>query len=166
MIPLRDMVRQVASKLFFFILFGVSGTIPFFNTAQAGRIVSLPVANIVLYPGDSITNSVLKMRKFRSRKLERLPVIRDVSQLRGRVALRTILPGKPIFLNSVGIPDVIKKGSLVLVEFKVGSLTISSRASALQSGKTGEMITLRNIETGRVISGRVGHDKIVRVDGK
>ncbi len=163
---LRVSMYRAALYAIFVISLGVCITLSFSSHAHAGGTVSIPVANIVLYPGDALSNSVLMTRKFRSRKLERLPVVRGVSQLRGRVALRTILPGRPIFLNSVGIPDVVKQGSLVVVEFKVGTLAISSRASALQSGKTGDMITLRNIETGRVISGRVGPDKIVRVDGQ
>ncbi len=163
---LRGIMHNLLLHAIFAVSVVVCSVVSFSCRAEAGRIVSIPVTSIVLYPGDAISDSVLVMRKWRSRKLGTLPVIRDPSKLRGRVALRTILPGRPIFLNSVGIPDVIKQGSLVVVQFKVGTLAISSRANALQSGKTGDMITLRNIETGRVITGRVGADKIVRVDGQ
>ncbi len=163
---LRGRMHNPLLHVIFAVSIVVCSVASFSCRSEAGRIVSIPVTSIVLYPGDAISNAVLVMRKMRSRKLGAMPVIRDPSQLRGRVALRTILPGRPIFLNSVGIPDVIKQGSLVVVQFKVGTLAISSRANALQSGRTGDMITLRNIETGRVISGRVGADKIVRVDGQ
>jgi flagella basal body P-ring formation protein FlgA len=81
----------------------------------------------------------------------------------GKVAKQTLLPGHPIPLNGVREPFVVKQGQAALVVFQSGDLVISSTAVSLQAGGVGELISLRNSDSGITIKGVVQADGSIRV---
>jgi flagella basal body P-ring formation protein FlgA len=44
-------------------------------------------------------------------------------------------------------------------------LTITGSAIALQSGATGDVVSVRNVDSGRIIKGTIGSDGAVHVGG-
>ena len=52
---------------------------------------------------------------------------------------------------------------MVRVVFTEGGLTITTYASALQSGSTGDTIPVRNLESGLTISGTIERDGSISV---
>jgi flagella basal body P-ring formation protein FlgA len=112
--------------------------------AQAADL-ELPVPRVTLYPGDTIGEA-------------RESVI-------GKVARRTLLPGQPIPLNGVRDPYLVMQGKTALVVFEEGGLTITANAMALQNGGVGDLVTLRNVDSGTVIKGTVAPDGTVRLAG-
>ena len=89
--------------------------------------------------------------------------MRVPEEIEGKVARRTLLPGRLIPTGSVCEPYLVETGSPVTVMFVEGGLTISTKAVALQSGAAGDMIRLRNMDSGVVLSGIVLADGTVRI---
>jgi flagellar basal body P-ring formation protein FlgA len=75
------------------------------------------------------------------------------------------LPGLPISTNAVGEPRLIVDGQKVRIIFEQDGLEIETYAAALQAGGTGDVISVRNLESGLTISGVVQSDGTVRVGG-
>ena len=60
---------------------------------------------------------------------------------------------------------MVTQGKTALVVFEAGGLTITANAMALQNGGIGDVVTLRNIDSGTVIKGTVAPDGTVRLAG-
>ena len=50
-----------------------------------------------------------------------------------------------------------------MVVFETGGLTITANAMALQNGGVGDVVTLRNVDSGTTIKGTVAADGTVRL---
>lgn len=125
----------------------------------------VPVPAITIYPGDAIRDEWLTERAFNSASAAHGQVILSREAIVGKVARRTLLPGAPIPQNAVSEPKVVKNGAKVRIVFEDGPLIITSYGAALQDGGIGDLISLRNIETGLTVSGTVQADGSVRLSG-
>ena len=132
--------------------------------AQAEERV-LPVPAVTIYPGDVVANNLLEERTFTPPPGENWSVHKSRHGLVGKVARRTLLPGKPIPLNFVRAVDVVSQGKPVMIVFQAGALTITAQAMPLQSGGVGDVLSLRNIDSGAMVKGVVQADGTVRVGG-
>jgi flagella basal body P-ring formation protein FlgA len=87
------------------------------------------------------------------------------AQLVGKVARRTLLPGHLIPLRAVDNPRAIRNGAAVELVYIDGGLTIVTTGAALQDGAVGDLVKIRNEDSGVTVSGRVQPDGTVRVNG-
>ena len=127
----------------------------------------LPVPSVTIYPGDTISQTMLTLGDFAPGTAENLAVIGSSEDLVGKVARRTLLPGKLISRTSVSEPMLIQKGSIVSAEFHAGALVITASVLALQSGALNDLIQARNVDSGKTIVGAVQADGTIRIgDGK
>jgi len=140
------------------VAFAVPGTSPLFAAD-----LTLPVPGIVIYPGEPIRDGVLVDRDFSLEPIAAGTVIDSRSALVGKVARRTLLPGRPIPVNGVAEPRVVSNGAQVKVVFQEGSLMITTYGAALQAGGVGDIIKVRNPESGIIVSGTIQADGSVRV---
>ena len=138
--------------------FGLGGSV---TAAIAGQMVSVP--SVTIYPGDIIRDGMLTERELPNDFAGHETTILDRDAMVGKTARRTLLPGLPIGANMVGEPKVVTTGAMVRVVFSEGGLTISTYASALQSGAVGDVIPVRNLESGLTISGTIERDGSVHV---
>jgi flagella basal body P-ring formation protein FlgA len=125
--------------------------------------VDLPVPRTTIYPGDTITEDQITQRAFLAHTVTRSTVFDDRQALVGRVAKRTLLQGQPVPVNAVRDAYLVNTGKASLVVYTMGGLTISTQAIALQNGVAGDVVTLRNPDSGVTIQGTVGPDGIVRL---
>jgi flagella basal body P-ring formation protein FlgA len=125
--------------------------------------LDLPVPRTTIYPGDTISADQLTERAFLAHTVTRSSVFDDRQALVGRVAKRTLLPGQPVPVNAIRDPYLVNAGKSSLVVFEQDGLTISTQAVALQNGVAGEVVTLRNPDSGVVIQGTVERDGTVRL---
>ncbi len=123
----------------------------------------IPVPVVTIYPGDVIRDGMLTERELPDDFAGRSVAILERSGLVGKTARRTLLPGLPVTTNAVGEPKAVTTGAMVRVVFIEGGLTISTYASALQSGAVGDVIPVRNLESGLTVSGTIESDGSVRV---
>lgn len=124
---------------------------------------TIPVPTITIYPGDIIRDAMLATRELPEDFAGRGATILSKDALIGKTARRTLLPNLPIPYNAIGEPKVVTVGAMVRVVFVEGGLTISTYGSALKAGSVGDVIPVRNNESGLTVSGRVEQDGTVRV---
>ena len=123
------------------------------------------VVNRVVYPGETVDAASLEQVTLRRAVRAGAGFARDASELEGKVAKRTLLPGKLIPVSSVREVYVVEPGTIVTVIFSHGGLTITGQAVPLEPGALGAMVKLRNPDSGKVFSGVVMADGTVRVSG-
>jgi len=146
------------------VLFGASAAWAGDMSAPSPEGDVLPVPVMTIYPGDPIDDAMLADEIFPMGTAESSPFAPSRRALVGKVARRTLLPGKPIPLAGVADPELVRRGVPIEVSFASGGLQISTVATALQSGSLGARIQLRNPESGRIITGSVQADGSVRVN--
>lgn len=125
--------------------------------------IRLVLPNVTIYPGDIIADGQVIERDFPEGAVAKYPLANDRSMVVGKVARRTLLPGKPIPLTGVRDPDVISRGGTIVAMFKAGGLTITSTVTPLRAGQVGDVIEARNIDSGQIIRGVVQADGTLRV---
>jgi flagella basal body P-ring formation protein FlgA len=160
-------------RLMKFLLFGMQALLLAFVVAASINVPAaaaptsvLPVPAVTIYPGDMIQDSYLIDRDFSDNSLmPRSGVIESRLALVGKLARRTLLPGVPIPINAVGEPNAIANGARVRVIFEQDGLDIETYAVALQAGSVGQVISVRNPDSGMTISGVIQADGSVRVGG-
>ena len=92
-------------------------------------------------------------------------VVWDRADLVGKVARRTLLPGRPIPAIAVEEPRAVSTGGQVTLVYDREGLSIVAKAQALQNGFVGQVVQVRNLDSGLTITGVVQADGTVRVNG-
>ena len=135
----------------------LAGAVP----ARAQEVVLIP--NRVIYPGETIDLAALKEVTLKPGKVVPPAVAFRTPELDGKVAKRTLLPGRYIPATAVREAWLVEQGASVQVMFVSGPLTISATAVTLQPGAAGDFVKVRNIDSGKVFSGTVMADGSIRV---
>jgi flagella basal body P-ring formation protein FlgA len=143
-------------------LFTLAATLAACSAACAGPS-EMAVPAQVIYPGDRISDAMLSDAPAPNGDLAGLLVERR--QIVGKVARRTLLPGKAIPAIAVEEPRAVSMGGLVQIVYQVDGMTIVTNAQALQNGYVGQIVQVRNIESGIVVSGAIQADGTVLVNG-
>lgn len=135
-----------------------------FVTVSASAVERVVVSTRTIYPGQMIENSDLKIVVVRNPNKVRYAVVRDPYALIGKIAARTILPGRYIPVTaSTQKPKLIKAGKPTRVRLLAGSLAITMISLPLSDGSIGQSIRLRNPASGKIFSGIVLEDGSVQV---
>ena len=129
--------------------------------AAAEDMVLVPVRTI--YPGETVTPDLLRQVPLRRQLRNPGGVERDYRVLDGKVARRTLLPGRMIPTGSVRNAWIVEPGKPVRVVYVQGGLEIALSAIALQAGAAGDVVRLRNADSGSIFAGTVMEDGTVRV---
>jgi flagella basal body P-ring formation protein FlgA len=127
----------------------------------AGEVVLIP--NRVIYPGETVTLGALKEVTLVPGKHKPDAVATRTEQLDGKIARRTLLPGHYIPVNAIRAPWVVEQGAPVQVIFAAGPLTISAAAVTLEPGSAGDLVKVRNLDSGKIFSGTVMADGTIRI---
>jgi flagella basal body P-ring formation protein FlgA len=81
----------------------------------------------------------------------------------GRTAIRNLSSGSIVPRSALRLPLAIRSGETVRIEIVGVGFTVSSEATAMQNGATGDTIRLRNSE-GQTLSGRLDPRGVVVID--
>lgn len=83
-------------------------------------------------------------------------IISDPQALQAVEAVRDLSPGTPLRQTDVRPATLVRQGQIVTMKVGQGSgFVITVRLEALQDGRLGDRVTLRNSESGRTVSGVV-----------
>lgn len=126
----------------------------------------LPVPKVAIYPGDVIGADTLTQKQFSAAWAAKMPVYKVNGDIVGRVARRTLVPGQPIPLNATRVVDAVSQGKTYRIVYNESGLVISGTAVALTSGAVGDLVSLRNPDSGIVVRGIVHEDGTVRMSFK
>jgi flagella basal body P-ring formation protein FlgA len=87
----------------------------------------------------------------------------DMAAAQGAELTRDMRPGQVLSKNDIRPSVMVKKGQLVTIHIgEPGKMNISAQLQALQDGRMGETINLKNPESGRLLSGVVTGLNVVR----
>ena len=89
--------------------------------------------------------------------------VTDFSRLAGRVAGRYIRKGMVITPPLLAMPRVVSAGSPVELVAESGGITIRAEGVALEAGRIGYVIRVRNASSGKLMRGRVIDEKTVQI---
>ncbi|RUW56491.1 flagellar basal body P-ring formation protein FlgA [Mesorhizobium sp. M00.F.Ca.ET.151.01.1.1] len=127
----------------------------------AGEVVLIP--NRVIYPGETIELAALKQVTLITGKHKPDAVATRSEELQGKIAKRTLLPGRYIPSAAIREAWLVEQGAAVQVFFVAGGLTITATAVTLQPGSAGDFIKVRNSDSGKILSGTVMADGTIQV---
>lgn len=123
-----------------------------------------PTPSVVIYPGDIIRDDMLSdLPADTARGVG--PFAETRSAVVGKMARRTLLPGAAIPLAGVDFPRLVNNGGEVKLVYIDNGLEISTVGMALQDGAAGDMVKVRNDDSGVTVTGVVQSDGAVRVSG-
>jgi flagellar basal body P-ring formation protein FlgA len=123
-----------------------------------------PTPKVVIYPGDLILNGMLADVSNPARDGSG-PFVDSRSLIIGKVARLTLLPGHAIPFSGVSNRKLVSNGAEVKLVFSEGDLLIMTTGAALQDGSIGDVVRVRNNDSGVTVSGAVQPDGSVRVSG-
>ncbi|HEX2146971.1 MAG TPA: flagellar basal body P-ring formation chaperone FlgA [Pseudorhizobium sp.] len=116
----------------------------------------------IIYPGEEISAGVVKEVEVTNPKLAG-EYARTVGEVTGMVSNRTLLPGRTILLSALRAPYAVKRGSAVRLSFSIGNMNISAGGTPLQDAAVGDVIRVRNTDSGIIVNGTVMADGTVQV---
>ncbi|WP_224404671.1 flagellar basal body P-ring formation chaperone FlgA [Afifella sp. IM 167] len=157
-----SLARAARAAVFAFLLaIGAQG-------ASAQQVVQpeydlLPVPNVTIFPGNVIRAEMLHELHFLPNTRSRFPIVVDVQDLVGKVAKRTLVADRLIPTNAVSEPELVSRGALTTARYDASGLSMTAGVVALESGYLGQIVRVRNIDSGKVIAGVVEADGTVRV---
>jgi flagella basal body P-ring formation protein FlgA len=126
---------------------------------------TVPVPKQVIYPGDIIRDSMLTDIAIEESAALDDSIVDNRAALIGKVAKRTLLPGREIPDFAIANPRAVSNGAHVTLVFRDGGLTIITSAQALEPGAVGDTIKVRNEDSGLTVTGRIQPDGSVAVSG-
>ena len=134
-------------------------------SAAASAELQMPVPVALVYPGQSIVERGLSVGDFVVKDDKVALFVLDETMLEGMVAKRTLLPGNAIRLTDIALPDLVKAGAQVTLVYREEGLVITGLGTALRSGSEGQEVTVRNLDSGTIVSGVVDRDGTIRIQG-
>ena len=121
-------------------------------TAPTRRVV---LANEVLRAGSVLNARMVREADYPVQGLDP-QALASVKDIDNAELIRDIQPGVPLRSYDVRRAVLVKQGQSVLLTVGQGSgFSITARVEALQDGKMGEQIRLKNPDSGRLLSGVV-----------
>jgi flagella basal body P-ring formation protein FlgA len=119
----------------------------------------------IIYPGEELQAGQLEEVEVTNPNL-RKGYAEQISSVDGLVTKRTLLPGRIILTSALRQPFAVSRGSTVQLVFDNGSLVIRASGTPMQDAAIGELVKIRNKDSGVIVSGTVMADGTVHVVAK
>lgn len=147
-------------------LVGMSlGVICLAGSQASARNGMAVVAKQTIYPGQEIDAAQLQEVEVTNPNIAG-GYASAISEVAGMISSRTLLPGRTIQKDSLREPYAVKRGTTVRMTFAVGNMMIAASGTPLDNAAVGEVIRLRNLDSGITVSGTVMADGSVQVMAK
>jgi flagella basal body P-ring formation protein FlgA len=130
--------------------------------AQMGTAV---VPTKTIYPGEEITPGMVQEVEVTNPNLSG-DYTTKTREVVGMVAKRTLLAGRTVPASALRDAFAVTRGKSVRLMFTVGTMTISAQGAPLENASVGDLIRVRNIDSGVTVSGTVMADGSVQVVAK
>ena len=112
--------------------------------------------------GQALDRSLLSTAKVDVLREQQPPLLAEVDPSTLEVA-QTVNASKPLTRRDVIERPLVRRGQVVEVVARQGLLAISMKALALESGASGDLIKLRNLESRKEFSGQILNESKVQV---
>ncbi|WP_390919864.1 flagellar basal body P-ring formation chaperone FlgA [Neorhizobium turbinariae] len=131
----------------------------------AAQMRTAVVPTQTIYPGEEIMPGMVQEVEVTNPHLTG-DYTTKTRQVVGMVAKRTLLPGRTVPVSALREAFAVTRGKAVRLMFTVGSMTISAQGAPLENAAVGDLIRVRNIDSGVTVSGTVMADGSVQVVAK
>nr|WP_269076423.1 flagellar basal body P-ring formation chaperone FlgA [Allorhizobium undicola] len=119
----------------------------------------------IIYPGAAISPSQLDVVKVTNPNLSG-GYAADPKEVIGMLSTKTLLAGRTIPLAVLKRPYAVTRGDRLKLVFNIGNLTISAAGSPMDDANIGDVIRVRNLDSGQIVTGTVMADGTVQVMAK
>jgi flagellar basal body P-ring formation protein FlgA len=124
-----------------------------------------PTPKAIIYPGDVISDDMLTDDPHGGLRDAGGPFVEDRALIVGKAARLTLLPGHAIPYTGVSNRKLVANGAEVRLIYADGDLFIMTSGAAMQDGSIGDVVRVRNSDSGVTVSGAVQPDGSVKVGG-
>jgi flagellar basal body P-ring formation protein FlgA len=124
---------------------------------QVHAWVDAVVAAANLAPHTTLTTALLTRRQVDLFAADGAPIT-DAAEVEGKVLRAGVIAGAPIVASLLENPVVIHTGQRVLLTLTDGAMVIRDSVIALEDGRIGDTITMRNPESQKIIQATVAGD--------
>lgn len=129
---------------------------------------------IALLPWPALADSMVATRTIRAQTIlteeDFTMVVADIpgaltmpDDAVGQEAKVTLYAGRPIHLEDIGPPALVKRNQMVSLIYRIGGLSILTDGRALERGAEGDIIHVMNLASHVTIQGEIGADGTVTV---
>ncbi len=119
----------------------------------------------IIYPGQEIMPAHLKEVEVTNPNIA-AGYASAMAEVVGMVSTRTLLPDRTIQVSGLRAPFAVKRGTTVRLTFAIGNMVISASGTPLENAAIGDVIRVRNLDSGVTVSGTVMGDGTVQVMAK
>lgn len=106
-----------------------------------GRVTEVPVTNPNIAPGYS----------------------QSIEEVVGKVSKRTLVAGRTIPIGDLRDPYAVERGAAVRITYNNNGMNLSASGVAIEDGMAGDIVRVRNKDTGVTVSGTAKLDGTVEV---
>ncbi|MDQ0319154.1 flagella basal body P-ring formation protein FlgA [Pararhizobium capsulatum DSM 1112] len=118
-----------------------------------------------IYPGQVINASSLETVEVTNPNLTG-DYAHSVQDVVGKITNRTLLAGRVIIVSALRDPYVVERGKAVRIVYSNGPLTITAGGAPLENAAIGDLIRVRNTDSGIIVQGTVMQDGTIQVVAK
>ncbi|MEP2830628.1 flagellar basal body P-ring formation chaperone FlgA [Parvibaculum sp.] len=132
-------------------------------TGRAYPVTDVPVLVRDMQPGEIVRQQDIDWVRLPSNRVSQ-NIVTALEHLVGMSPRRPARAGEPMRIADMQPPILIEKGAQVDVTLISGSLTLTARGRALESGAIGDVVSVVNTRSNRTIQGVVEGPNMVRID--
>jgi flagellar basal body P-ring formation protein FlgA len=113
--------------------------------------------------GTVVTAADVEMRELPEHRAS--GVAASLEQVIGHEVRRNLYANRPILIEDIGTPTVVRRNSLVTLAYRSGALVLTALGRAVDSAGLHEPVRVVNIDSRLTVVGTVTGPGMVRVDG-
>ncbi|WP_280774646.1 flagellar basal body P-ring formation chaperone FlgA [Rhizobium sp. SG_E_25_P2] len=132
------------------------------GSAKAADFGMAVVPTQIIYPGQEITENQLTTVPVTNPNIAP-GYAQKYSEVAGLVTTRTLLPNRTIMIAALREAWTVRRGDKIVLVYDNGGLKITAAGTPLNDGVVGDLIKVRNTDTGVIISGTVRPDSSILV---
>ncbi len=134
----------------------------FDTIARVKTFDQVVVARRLLDRHQKITEEDIQIQRVETTNFRRHFFRRDEAIV-GHRTRQIVQKGKVIFANMVELPPVVKRGDVVKIKIILKNVEVTALGQALEDGRLGQTIHVKNISSGKRIQAKVINEKTVKV---
>lgn len=152
--------RQWSANILFIADKDVISAIP--SSGRFEEIMSIPVLKRNVRNGDAISVSDIELVPFAVSRVSSNTVT-DMRMLVGKSPVHSISARRPIRANEIENPTIVKKNSIVQINYSTPGLQIVTAGQAIEDGALGDIISVRNVNSKRIVRAVIEDESNVKI---
>lgn len=129
------------------------------------EVMPLPVPVRTIYPNDELQDGDFATKEFIVNESIKRNYLLDTEGVGKSVALRVLPAGKPVMLRAIKRKADARKGQAAIARYAEGGIEIQGFLVPEQDGSAGEVIKVKNPQTGVTLLAKVKADGSLSVGG-